>query len=84
MSVLHRHAVQRRAQEGAFALLDAALRCDCDQEGVPLCVSCACLFSLAAAASRWAYEDYWHARGVIPPPTWRPPHRTRKEETPHG
>jgi hypothetical protein len=82
MSALHRHYARRRAQEGAFALLDATLRCDCDQEGVPLCVSCDCLFSLSAAASRWAYDDYWHARGVTPPPTWRPLAYTLREDTP--
>jgi hypothetical protein len=72
MRVLQRRAARRRAEAGAFALLDDALRCHCDQGEVPLCVSCACLFSLSAAASGWVYDDYWHERGVIPPPTWRP------------
>jgi hypothetical protein len=37
------------------ALMEEAMRCACDQHGVPLCVRCECLFRLAVAATDYAY-----------------------------
>jgi hypothetical protein len=71
MSQRWQHAARRGSQAYA-ALMDEALRCACDQGAVPLCVRCACLFSLAAATINVAYADLWSRRGRIPPPPWRP------------
>lgn len=37
------------------ALMDEARHCACDQHGIPLCVQCECLFTLAVAATDFAY-----------------------------
>jgi len=48
------------------ALMHEALRCHCDQAGVPLCVRCECVFRLAVAATDYAYAA---ARRRPYPPT---------------
>ena len=60
------------------ALMDDALRCPCDQDGMPVCVRCECLFRIAVAATDFAYGLTWRSHGRIPPPTWTP------EEAPHA
>jgi hypothetical protein len=50
------------------ALMEEAMRCPCDQEGMPLCVRCACLFSLAVAATDYAYARTGRRANPLPSP----------------
>jgi hypothetical protein len=47
----------RRVQAAVEGCMATAMRCACDQEGVPLCVACACLFSLIEAAVAWGTQQ---------------------------